>query len=64
MVDRHFVLALFEEKSLDPMDVAVLAKKHLSTIYRWRSVGIEYLDWVGLLTLLGEKPDWQPQPKK
>jgi hypothetical protein len=60
MIPAAWVTALMEARSLDPMAVAVLTKKHLSTIYGWKRKGIEYLDWIGLLTLLEEETSWEP----
>lgn len=64
MIPGAWVSALLKEKSVGAMDAAVLTKKHLTTIYGWQRKGVEYLDWCGLLALLGEKPDWKPTAEK
>lgn len=64
MVPGAWVSALMTDKSVGAMDVAFITHKHLTTIYGWQKRGIEYLDWVGLLALLDEKPDWKPPAKK
>ncbi len=55
-----WVNELLERRQLQPEDVAVLVRKSSSTIFRWKKRGIDYLDWVGLLCLLGLPTDWKP----
>lgn len=55
-----WVVELMELRGLSVEDVAVLVRKSSSTIWRWRRSGLEYLDWVGLLALLGVDGDWEP----
>ncbi len=39
--------------NLDEEQVAVRVHKRASTIYNWQKKGIEFLDWVGLLAVVG-----------
>lgn len=61
MVPGEWVHDLLHSKGMDAVEVAVLAKKSPSTVYGWQRRGIEYLDWIGLLTLLDEEPTWRPE---
>ena len=64
MVPGAWVRDLLLSKGMDAVEIAVLAKKSPSTVYGWQRRGIEYLDWIGLLTLVDEEATWQPEPKK
>lgn len=55
-----WVEAALTARGLDDASVAVLTRRAPTTVYRWRMGGIDYLDWIGLLTLLALPPRWQP----
>jgi hypothetical protein len=49
----EWVKAVLAVTNLDEDQIAVRVHKRSSTIYRWQKLGIEYLDWIGLLTVVG-----------
>lgn len=49
-----------ETRGLDDASCAVLAHRAPSTVYRWRTNGIDFIDWIGLVTLLALPPTWRP----
>lgn len=64
MIPGAWVRDLLISKGMDATEIAVVAKKSPSTVYGWQRRGIEYLDWIGLLTLLDERSDWRPEAAK
>lgn len=55
-----WVVEVMDGRGLNAEEVAVLVKKSSSTVWRWRRQGIDYLDWIGLLTLLELPAAWKP----
>lgn len=55
-----------KERPVSQMRLATLAGRHVSAVARWESDDgeIDYLSWVGLLTLLELPVDWEPPKKK
>jgi hypothetical protein len=47
-----WVKATLEVANLNEEQVANRVKKRVSTIYNWQKKGIEYLDFIGLLTVV------------
>jgi hypothetical protein len=48
-----WVKAVVDGTGLQEEFIATRVKKRTSTIYAWKKKGVEYLDWVGLLSVLG-----------
>ena len=55
-----WVVAAMEARGLDDAKCAVLSHRSPSAVLRWRNHGIDFIDWVGLLTLLALPPTWKP----
>lgn len=55
-----WVQAALDARDLSDAKAAVLTHRFPSTIYRWRTKGIDLIDWIGLLTLLAMPPTWRP----
>lgn len=49
-----------DARNVDDAMVGVLVKRHPSAVYRWRKQGIDFVVWVGLLSLLGFPANWKP----
>lgn len=50
------------DKTISQMELAVLIGKDKSAVYRWETPDgtIDYLSWVGMLTVLGLPAEWEP----
>lgn len=49
-----------DARALTEADVASKAKRAASTVYRWELVGMDYVAWVGLCSILGVPANWKP----